>query len=94
MKYNINVGSHAAQVELNEDGKGSFTGTVTHTEYGDGAISGKVNGNSFTGTVNLDGHDADFKASTNGLAISGTITPTGFLSMLVGPSSFTGTKAA
>ena len=43
MKYNVNVGSHQAQVELNEDGKGGFTGTITHTDYGDGAIIGSVN---------------------------------------------------
>jgi hypothetical protein len=94
MNYNINIGSHAATVNLTEDGKGGFTGVVSHTQYGAGKVSGTYTPGAFTGTVNLDGHNADFSATVSGANISGVITPTGFLAMIAGPASFTGTETA
>lgn len=90
MKYNIQAGKHPAEVELNMDGKGGFTGTITHTEYGDGQITGgQQNGEQLTGKVVLDGHNADFKATVSGASISGAITVGWFFSQ-----DFSGIQAA
>jgi hypothetical protein len=94
MNYNVTVSGKSAQVSLNPDGKGGLTGQITHTQYGNGTIQATQQGNTVNGTVQLDGHNADFKATINGHAIAGTITPTGFLGAILGSSSFTGTQAA
>lgn len=74
MKFNVTVDGHAAQIEIVEDATGGFTGTVTTTEYGTGAITeGKRDGDALAGTVSLDGYSADFKAALSGAAIDGTI---------------------
>ena len=89
MKYNIQAGSHAAQVELTPDGHGGFTGAITHTEFGDGQITGgKQDGDELTGTVVLDGHTAKFEAKVQGASISGKLTVGWFWSQ-----DFTGIEA-
>lgn len=90
MKYNIQAGSHDAQVELVMDGKGGFTGAITHTEYGDGQITGgQVSGDDLTGQVVLDGHTAKFEAKVQGATITGKLTVSWFWSQ-----DFTGIQAA
>lgn len=90
MKYDIQAGSHAAQVDITMDGKGGFTGVISHTEFGDGQITGgKQEGESLTGNVVLDGHTADFTATISGTSISGRVS----LNWLMG-QDFTGIQAA
>lgn len=90
MKFDIKAGSHPAKVELNLDGKGGFTGIISHTEFGDGQITGgRQDGEKLTGKVILDGHTADFKAIVSGSTISGRVS----LNWLMG-QDFTGTQAA
>jgi hypothetical protein len=90
MKYNIQAGKHPAQVNLTMDGKGGFTGVISHTEFGDGQITGgKQNGEELTGSVVLDGHTADFEAKISGASISGRVS----LNWLMG-QDFTGVQAA
>lgn len=90
MKFNIQAGSHAAQVDITMDGKGGFTGVISHTEFGDGQITGgKQDGEDLTGAVALDGHNADFKATVSGASITGTISVGWFFRQ-----DFTGIQAA
>jgi hypothetical protein len=90
MKYNIQAGKHAAQVELSMDGKGGFTGVISHTEFGDGQITGgKQDGEELAGKVVLGGHTADFEAKISGASITGRVS----LNWLMG-QDFTGTQAA
>lgn len=90
MKFNIAVGSHPAQVDINMDGKGGFTGVISHTEFGDGQITeGSQSGGELTGKVSLDGHTADFHATLSGSSIKGTVRLNWLMSQ-----SFTGTLAA
>lgn len=90
MKYNIQAGAHPAQVAINMDGKGGFTGTISHTEFGDGQITGgKVSGDDLTGQVVLDGHTAKFEAKVSGATITGRMTVGWFWSQ-----DFTGIQAA
>lgn len=94
-KYNVVVdGKHNAEVHLNADGKGGFTGEVLHTELGDGTITNGVEtGSSYKGNVNLNGHNCAFVASVSGDSVSGSIsTHIIFLGTIV--KSFTGTVAA
>lgn len=89
MKFNITAGSHPAQVNLQMDGKGGFTGVISHTEFGDGQITqGRQEGEKLTGKVVLDGHTADFKATVSGSNIHGRVS----LNWLMG-QDFTGTQA-
>lgn len=89
MKFNITAGSHPAQVDLQMDGKGGFTGVISHTEFGDGQITqGRQEGEKLTGKVVLDGHTADFKATVSGSTIQGRVS----LNWLMG-QDFTGTQA-
>lgn len=75
MKYNIQAASHAAQVDITMDGNGGFTGVISHTEFGDGQITGgQVSGDELTGSVVLDGHTAKFQATVNGSTITGKLT--------------------
>lgn len=75
MKYDIQAGSHPAQVEITPDGNGNFTGVISHTEFGDGQITGgKQDGDELTGTVVLDGHTAKFQAKVTGATITGKLT--------------------
>lgn len=90
MKYNIQAGAHPAQVEITMDGKGGFTGAITHTEFGDGQITGgQVSGDELTGSVVLDGHTAKFQAKVTGASITGKMTVGWFWSQ-----DFTGILAA
>jgi hypothetical protein len=90
MKYNIQAGSHAAEVDLTMDGEGGFAGVISHTEFGDGQITGgKQDGDELSGTVFLDGHTAKFEAKISGTSISGRVS----LNWLMG-QDFTGTLAA
>lgn len=91
MKFDITVGdSHKAQVTVDLDGKGNFTGAIVSPEFGAGAIShGKQVGAALTGTVTLDGHAAQFSASLVGTAITGTLRVGWFFS-----EDFTGSEAA
>ena len=65
MKYNITVeGGHQAEVNIEMDAKGGFSGTVVSADYGTGEIAnGKANGPALSGNVSLDGYDADFSAT-------------------------------
>jgi len=75
MKYNIQAGSHAAQVEITMDGKGGFAGGIVSPDFGDGQITGgQVSGDDLTGTVALDGHTAKFSATVTGATITGKLT--------------------
>lgn len=90
MKYNIQAGSHPAQVDIAMDGKGGFTGVISHTEFGDGQITGgRQDGEQLIGKVVLDGHTADFKAAVSGASIHGRVS----LNWLMG-QDFTGVQAA
>lgn len=93
MKYNIQAGSHPAQVDIAMDGKGGFTGVISHTEFGDGQITGvredAHDGEQLIGKVVLDGHTADFKAAVSGASIHGRVS----LNWLMG-QDFTGVQAA
>jgi len=90
MKFNIQAGSHPAQVDITPDGQGGFTGIISHTEFGDGQITGgKQDGDDLTGTVVLDGHTAKFEAKISGTSITGRVS----LNWLMG-QDFTGTLAA
>lgn len=90
MKYDIKAGSHDAQVELVMDGNGGFTGTISHTEFGDGQITGgQVSGDELTGSVVLDGHTAKFQAKITGASITGKMTVGWFWSQ-----DFNGIQAA
>lgn len=90
MKFNIKAGSHPAQIELNMDGKGGFSGVISHTEFGDGQImGGRQDGGELTGKVVLGGHVADFKATISGSGICGRVS----LNWLMG-QDFTGTLSA
>lgn len=90
MKYNIQAGAHAAQVDLDMDGKGGFTGVISHTEFGDGQITGgQVSGDELIGSVDLDGHTAKFEAKVTGASIAGKLTVGWFWSQ-----DFTGILAA
>lgn len=89
MKFNIQAGSHPAQVEITPDGNGGFIGVISHTEYGDGQITGgKQDGDELTGTVVLDGHTAKFSAKITGATITGKLTVGWFWSQ-----DFTGIEA-
>jgi hypothetical protein len=90
MKYNITAGSYSAQIDLMLDNKGGFTGTITHTKYGDGQITdGVQTGPSLKGTATLDGHVADFEAIVSGASISGRVS----LNWLLG-QDFTGIQVS
>ena len=83
MKYNVTVdGTHQAEVDLEYDGKGGFTGTILHSDYGSGPITGGVVGadGTLTGKVALDGYAANFTAQASPKAISGTLTYGWFIS--------------
>lgn len=79
MKFDITVdGGHKAEITIQQDGKGGFTGTVVSPDYGTGAITnGQQSGNDLKGNVTLDGHNANFQAtilpSGDGGTISGTL---------------------
>lgn len=91
MKFDITVGGqHKAQVSVEPDGKGAFTGTIVSPEFGTGAItSGVQTGNHLAGSVTLDNHDADFEATLAADAISGKLSYGWFFSM-----EFTGAAVA
>jgi len=90
MKFNIQAGSHPAQVDITPDGNSCFTGVISHTEYGDGQITGgKQDGDELTGTVVLDGHTAKFSAKITGATITGKLTVGWFWSQ-----DFSGIQAA
>ena len=89
MKYNVQVGSHVALVDLEMDGKGAFSGTITSKDFGIGKVSGLQTGNHLVGTASLDGHSAKFDATISDSAISGTLTAGWFFH-----ENFTGTLAA
>lgn len=65
MKFDITVdGGHKAEIEIQPDGKGGFTGTVTSPEYGIAPINhGVLVGSDLKGDICLKGYDADFSAT-------------------------------
>jgi hypothetical protein len=75
MQFQIIVdGTHKAEVNINPDGKGAFTGTVISAEYGTGAITNGVQtGDSLSGNVSLSGYNADFSANISGSTITGAL---------------------
>jgi len=90
VRYNIQAGSHPAQVDITMDGNGGFTGVISHTEFGDGQITGgRASGDDLTGSVVLDGHTAKFEAKITGATITGKLTVGWFWSQ-----DFTGIQAA
>ena len=92
MKYDILVGGHPAQVEISSGDR--FTGTITHTERGDGTITDGVRaGRILTGKVHIAGHVADFKAVVDGPAIAGTISLV-IWGMTMESEDFTGSAVA
>ena len=90
MKYAVSVGSHAATIDLEVDGKGGFSGTITSDEFGTGTISdGAQIENDLSGKVSMDGHTASFEARLNGKNISGTLRVSWLFA-----EDFTGTQVA
>lgn len=86
MKFNIIAGTHAALVDLKLDGKGSFSGLISSSDFGSGALGGVMTGDHLTGSVELDGHTARLDATIHGDAITGRISSGWFFSQ-----DFTGT---
>lgn len=94
MRYNIQAGSHSAQVDITMDGKGGFAGAINNTDYGSGTITdGVQTGEELKGNVVLGGHNATFDATISGASISGRISTHIFLIGDVG-QDFTGTQEA
>lgn len=90
MDYDIVSNGHKAVVSLpDKAADGDFTGYVKSDEFGSGSISGQKAGNDYTGTVNLAGHSADFKATVDGNGITGEINVGWFFH-----EAFTGTEVA
>lgn len=75
MKFEIIVdGSHKAEVNIDADGEGRFTGTVISAEFGTAAINhGVQSGDVLSGHVTLKGYDADFSANISGSTITGLL---------------------
>lgn len=75
MNFLINVDGQQATFSLGNPGvNGAVTGTITHaTTGGDGSFTGTLVGPALTGTVNLDGHQANVGAMISGNTIAGTI---------------------
>lgn len=92
MKFNITAGSHPAMVDIDLDGKGEFTGTLTSPEFGEGVISeGEELGGRLKGTVSLNGHSARFEAFLDVPNISGKLSVVKF-GMTFFSEHFTGTQ--
>lgn len=90
MKFDIIVGgAHKAQITVDLNGKGGFTGNIVSPEFGTGLIrDGLQVGTVLTGTVTLDGYDADFTATLDANDITGKLRMGWFFSQ-----AFTGTQA-
>lgn len=93
MKFNIAVdGGHQGTADINMDGKGGFTGSVTSDAGQSGVLSGTVDQNGvLTGTAAVEGHTGTFQATINGNAISGTVTAR--ILIFTKTVNFTGTSA-
>lgn len=84
MKFAITAGGkYPATILLTETSPPGFSGSIVSTEFGTGAITNGVRrGETLTGRVHLDGHDADFSATVDDDgSISGTIRVGWFWSM-------------
>lgn len=74
MKFAVMIdGGYSATIEVAFDANDAFTGTLEAGGIGSGSVEGQRDGHTLKGTVSLDGYDADFNATLNGNAISGTI---------------------
>ena len=75
MKFDITVdGGHKAEVNIELDQQGTFSGSVISTEYGTGQITnGRPVGAALVGNVSLGGYNADFSAQIAGSNISGRL---------------------
>ena len=80
MKFSVLAGQHHALVDLETDGKGGFSGTITSKEFGIGKVSGLQTGDHFTGSASIDGHSARFDATVSGHEIAGRLTAGWFFS--------------
>lgn len=74
MKFAVTIdGGYSASIEVVFDDAGAFTGTLEAGGIGNGSVEGRREGQTLKGTLSLDGYDADFNATLNGNAISGSI---------------------
>lgn len=90
MNFDITVGgSHKAQVTVDLDGHGAFSGSIVSPDFGTGKIlEGVQNGEILKGLVSLDGYSADFSATLEGNVIAGTLSRWWF------SETFTGVQTA
>jgi hypothetical protein len=74
MKFHVTIeGGHEADIEIIQTGN-SFSGSITHSELGDGQITdGNQSGDSLVGKVQIGGHNAGFTATLSPGIIAGRI---------------------